>query len=171
MVNLKNKYLLNNVNEKFLAYKFLMVCHLFYLTTVEINELRSFSKKQGIGCVNVKNKIVKQFLKTKELSLIDTTFVGQNLLFFSNSFNSLVNFYNLVKNERTKLVPLVFFGEKSLIILTNNVKLELFEISVIRNSFLKFLFFYNLIFLYKLFQLNISFNYFLKKYANINAIN
>ena len=170
MVNLRNKFLLKVFNDKFLNYKFLIICHSFYLTTVEFNLLRHYCKLNNISCLNPKNKVTQQMLVKNSLVNFSNIFVSYNLLFFGNSFLDLINFYKIIKLENTKLIPLTFTYYNRIFILNNNVLLEQMTEKTILNQLLNFIFYYNLIIFFMLQKINFkNFNYFY--YANINAIN
>jgi ribosomal protein L10 len=173
MVNLKNKYLLKTFEDKFLNYDYLMVCHLFYLSILESNLLRFYCKKHSIVCFSVKNKIIIRFLKNYNFVKINSLFQSQNILFFSNSFSQLNEFYNVIKLEKTKLIPLVFISANQVSILTNKLvlnnitkKSKLYQITLILN----FLIFFRLLFLIKLQYTDLLFFYQLQ-YANSHPIN
>src|SRR5690606_6715212 len=99
MVNLRNKYLLSFFQDKFLTYKFALICHAFYLTTMEFNLLRHHCKQNNIVCLNPKNNIIKQDLNKNDLTIFSNIFVSHNLIFFSNNYMNLMDLYKLVKLE------------------------------------------------------------------------
>lgn len=119
MVSLKNKYLVNNLGVNFSEFEFLLVSHYHYLTTAEVNLLRQHCKANGITCVNPKNKVARQFLSQKDKSL-SNLLTSRNLMFFSNSFEAIANLFEAIKSEKSRLVPLAFFGYNRLVVLSDS---------------------------------------------------
>ncbi len=167
MNNSKNKYLLRVFEQKTINYPYLLLCHSLYLSISEINLLKQHVKNSGINNLKLKNKIACDYFKKFKNAKINLIFNGQNLVFLSTKSEFLLNFYNKLIFENTRIIPLIYIHKQDIFVLDKDLNLIIFDINNYHQIFINILLLLNLYFINKLNEINIL----MYRNANFNTIN